>query len=116
MDHVKTAEILANLLDTRFGIGGIRFGFGGIIDLFPGFGDILAACLSFYIVWVAIKMEVKPEVIAKMIRNVLVIFLVGSIPVIGDLIYILAKVNMRNMRLLKDNLPKPVIEGEIVLH
>jgi hypothetical protein len=111
-NHIKTASVLANFLDNQFEIAGIRFGFSALIDLIPGVGDFLVAALSLYIVWIAWEVGVPSFVILQMIGNIVIFFFIGLIPVLGDALYILRQVNMKNLRLLQKYVPSSYIEEE----
>lgn len=104
-NHVKVASVLANLLDNQFEIAGIRFGFSAFIDLIPGIGDLLNAVLSLYILWIAWEVRVPSFVILRMIGNIVIFFFIGLIPILGDALYILRQVNMKNLRLLQRYVP-----------
>ena len=54
-NHLKTATLVANLLDNSFSFFGRRFGLNGILGLVPGAGDIITTALSLYIVWIGIQ-------------------------------------------------------------
>lgn len=112
--HIKAAEIFANLLDNQFEIFGIRFGITAILDIIPEIGDIAAAILSLYIVWIAVKAEVPPIRIVQMLFNISINLILGLIPVIGDVTYIIHKANLQNVKLLKKYTATNIIEGEVV--
>lgn len=111
--HIALASFLANILDSKFKILGIKFGANALIDLIPGFGDILAAVLSFYIVWIGIEMGLPGVKIFEMIKNIIIAFIIGIIPVIGDVGYIFYKPNIKNLEILKTS-KKNLVEGQIV--
>jgi hypothetical protein len=113
--HYKAAEALANLLDNQFNFLGIKFGFAAIINLIPGFGDLVDAILSMYIVWIAVRLKLPSYRIFQMIWNIIINFIIGIIPVIGDATYILRRVNMKNFQILRRYAPSRVMEGEIVV-
>lgn len=113
-NHLNVASILANVLDNQFKVGGLRFGLNSFIDLIPGIGDILAALLSMYLVWIAVEMELPRLKIAHMIWNILINFLIGLIPVIGDAAYIFRKANMKNLRILQNYVRKEMKEGRVI--
>ncbi|WP_281301525.1 MULTISPECIES: DUF4112 domain-containing protein [unclassified Iodidimonas] len=101
--RLKRLEGLADLLDSRFRIPGlgVRVGLDGIIGLIPGIGDAVMALVSLYLVAEAVHMGARKRVIAQMLANIGIDFLLGSIPVAGDLFDIAFKVNNRNIALLK---------------
>ena len=94
---------LSQLLDNAFEIPIInyRIGLDAIIGLVPGFGDAAGALISGYIVYEAARMNAPRSVLAQMVMNVALEFIIGSIPVIGDLFDAMFKANIRNMRLLE---------------
>jgi uncharacterized protein DUF4112 len=116
-NHLAVATALAYMLDNLIGFGKYRFGLSALLDLIPGVGDIIDTCLSLYIVWIAVQMKVPKVVIARMIGNISVNSLIGLIPIVGDTVYFLRKVNMKNVALLKQYAPSPdreIIKGELV--
>jgi len=100
--HLKAATVFAYLLDNQFNLFGLRLGLTSILDFIPGFGDAAAAILSLYLVWIALELDVPRMKILEMIFNILVNFVIGLIPFIGDLAYIFRKANMKNLRILKE--------------
>ena len=114
-NHLRTATIIANLLDNQFNLFGMRFGINAVLDLIPEVGDFLAAALSLYLIWIAVQMEVPLSKLIVMLFNILINFLVGLIPVIGDAAYIFRRANMRNLQIIKQHAQtRRVIEGEVV--
>jgi hypothetical protein len=113
-NHLKVATHLANLLDNQFNIFGIRFGMNGIIGLIPGVGDFLVAVLSFYMVWIGLRMGLPLSALTEMIGNIAVNFFIGLLPVVGDAVDFFHKANLKNLKILKDHAKAHVVEGEIV--
>lgn len=99
--HLKTAELFASILDNRFSIFGITFGLAVILDLIPEVGDMLAAVLSLYIVWIAVQMDLPQIRIFQMLVNIGINLILGLIPVVGEATYILRKANIKNVAILK---------------
>ena len=97
------ARALARLLDRSFRIPGtqLRFGLDPILGLLPGVGDVAGALGSGYILYVAWLNGAPGSMIARMMLNVVVDALVGSIPVLGDLFDAGWQANARNVRLLE---------------
>lgn len=80
---------------------GITFGLDPIIGLvFPVAGDAIGAIVSAYIVFVSVRYGLPKIVIARMVFNIAADFVVGSIPLVGDAVDFVWKVNTRNLRLL----------------
>lgn len=99
--HLKVATKLANLLDNRFQLGPYRFGWSAIINIIPGIGDVMDAILSLYIVWIAFQLKAPARLLLQMLGNITLNFVVGAVPILGDLIYVFRKVNLRNLHLLQ---------------
>lgn len=112
--HLKTATILAELMDNKFEFLGIKFGIDPILGLIPGGGDLIGLILSLYIVGIGIKMRIPQDKLLRMIVNIILDFGAGLIPVIGDIADIAFKSNLMNLEILKQHMDKGIIEGEIV--
>ncbi len=112
--HLRTATVIAHMLDNQFHFFGRRFGINSIIGLLPGFGDVVATLLSLYIIWIGLEMGVSRLRIIEMIGNVMINFVIGLIPVVGDAVYFLRKPNLKNVQILQNHAKNHVIEGEVV--
>jgi hypothetical protein len=84
----------------------VRFGWDSILGLFPGLGDALTSIISLLIVHHASQTGASPFTLARMIGNVAADFLLGSIPLVGDLFDVAFKANRRNARLLEQHLKR----------
>jgi hypothetical protein len=73
-----------------------------VIDLIPVAGDFVDAALSLYIVSIAMQMHVPMHIYIRMLINIAINFLFGLLPIVGDLIYFIRKVNVKNVKLLED--------------
>jgi hypothetical protein len=92
---------LADLLDSRWRIPGTpwRFGVDAIAGLVPGAGDLVAGLAGLYILSAASRAGVPKNVMARMIGNIAVDTVVGSIPILGGIFDLFFKSNQRNLRL-----------------
>lgn len=97
------AELIAWLLDNSIPIPGTRhrFGLDAIIGLVPGLGDILSSGLGLLIVARAAQRGLPNIVLARMLANVALDFVVGAIPLLGDAFDFWFKSNARNIALLR---------------
>lgn len=111
--HLKAATFVAMLLDSRFGIGKFRFGLAAVLDLLPEVGDIIAAVLSFYLVWIALEMDMPSSLIAQMVGNILFNLFFGLIPVVGDIVYLVHKANLKNLAILQ-SYASSLVDAEII--
>lgn len=112
--HIQIAKILTDLLENRFSIGRFKFGLDPIIGVIPGFGDIFTTGIALYIVWIGTKMRLPREKIIEMIRNVMVDFLIGLLPILGDLTDVVFKANTKNMVIL-EKYKTYVIDEDIII-
>jgi hypothetical protein len=96
-------DALAKLLDVAFVLPGtnIRYGIDGIIGLIPVVGDIIATALSLWLVREARALGAPWHVTARMLGNVAIQGVVGTVPLAGDALDVLFRANMRNVRLLR---------------
>ena len=94
------AHQLADLLDSKFSIGGIRFGLDALVGLIPGVGDLIGAAAGLYPLVIAQRHGLGKVVQARMAANLLVELAIGSIPLVGDVFDFGFKANLRNVRLL----------------
>ena len=97
---------LAHLLDDAFRIPVInyRFGLDAALGLVPVVGDVSGFAISSYIVYKAAALGVPQRTIARMVFNILLDAVVGSIPVLGSIFDIFWKANLRNIRLIERHL------------
>ena len=93
---------LASLLDDMFNVPGtrIRFGLDAIIGLIPGLGDLITVAMSFLILYGAWQRGLPRVTIARMLANIAIDTLAGSVPIFGDAFDVMWRSNRRNMRLL----------------
>ena len=105
----ENLDLLAHVLDDCFRIPGtsIRFGLDGLIGLVPFVGDVLAGLASCIIVIAAWFRGVPYVTLTRMVVNLALDVLIGTIPVFGDIFDIAWKANRRNYKLLTRHLRQP---------
>lgn len=103
VDEVAVARMrtVARLLDESVRVPGTNFriGLDPILGILPGAGDTVAAGLSLYIVYEAARLGVSYSTLARMVANVAIDAVGGSVPVLGDLFDAVWKANRRNVEL-----------------
>jgi hypothetical protein len=106
-------EALSVLLDSALAIPGtrIRLGADAALGLVPGVGDAVSAALALYIVWEAQRLGLPRSKLARMLGNVALDGIVGSIPLLGDIFDIAFKSNRRNLRILREHLGREIPLG-----
>jgi hypothetical protein len=96
---------VASWLDSRFRVPGLgwRFGLDPLLGLVPGLGDALPALLSVWFVLEGARLGLPKATLVRMTTNIAIDWLVGSIPVLGDLFDAAWKSNVRNLQLLQQH-------------
>jgi hypothetical protein len=106
--RLERLERLARGLDSRFRIPGtgIRFGWDSIIGLVPGLGDMATLAPGAYIWLEGHRLGMPNHVKGRMAFNLGADFALGSIPVLGDLLDVGFKANLRNVALIREHLER----------
>lgn len=112
--EVEKLDHLSTLLDSRFRIPGtpIRFGWDSILGLIPGAGDLASLGPSAYLIYKGYRLGARKRTILRMTTNTGLDFVVGAVPVLGDVFDLVFKANNRNFALLRKDLADGVLEKE----
>lgn len=96
---------LSDLLDNAIAIPGtsLRFGLDPILGLFPGVGDFLGTAISAYIVVEAARMGISRKILLQMVVNIILDMVMGTVPVVGDVVDVAWKANTKNIALLEEH-------------
>jgi hypothetical protein len=107
----RTARLdtLARLLDSALALPGtnVRFGLDAVIGLVPGIGDLAGAAIAGYVVIAAARLGAPAAVLLRMLLNVAIDTVLGSVPFIGDVFDVAWRANTRNVALLQRHLAEP---------
>jgi len=97
---------ISRILDNAITIPGTKLSFGldPILGLLPGGGDTITGGISAYIVVEAARMGIPREILGKMVANIVLDSVAGTIPVLGDLFDVGWKSNVKNIELLEKHL------------
>lgn len=103
--NLKNLDVLAKLMDAQFRVPGtnFRFGLDSLFGLIPGVGDLSTFAVSGYMLMIMAKNGASGFLLARMVVNILVDAVFGSIPILGDLFDVAFKANIRNMRLMQEH-------------
>lgn len=115
MNTINTLERLATLnrirkftylMDSAFRIPiiGFRFGLDPVIGLIPGAGDVVSTAFSAYLIYLAARFRLPPQIFKQMIFNVALEAVIGTVPLLGDIFDAFYKSNIRNLALLEKHL------------
>lgn len=99
--HLRIAERLTELLEDRFTLFGFKFGLDPIIGLLFGAGDMVTLVVGMYYIWIAKRLSLPDAAIARMMGNIMLDFLIGMIPFIGDLFDFSFKAHSKNWQILQ---------------
>jgi len=101
-ERIHRLRSLARLFDDAIPLpGGFRVGLDPIVGLIPVVGDAIGAIVAIIIVSEAANIGVPRSVVWRMVGNVLIDGLLGSIPFLGDIFDFAFKANSRNIDLLE---------------
>jgi len=95
-------ERLSWLMDDLIRVPGLgwRFGLDAIVGLIPAFGDTATTIVSFYILVSAVRYRVPKVTLLRMGMNIGIDYLLGSLPLVGDIFDAWWKSNQMNVELL----------------
>src|SRR5437016_1639335 len=103
---------LASILDDGVAIPGtsIRFGIDPIIGLIPGIGDVLGSLASFMFVLAGWRRGLPSVTLLRMLVNIAIDTLCGTLPIFGDLFDVYWKSNRMNYNLLLRHSAAPHVD------
>jgi hypothetical protein len=85
----------------RVPVLGWRFGLDALIGLIPGLGDTSTSLVSFYILAAAVRYRVPKITLLRMGLNIAFDYVIGSLPLVGDVADAWWKSNRMNLDLLR---------------
>ena len=102
---IERLRRLAWLIDAAGRLPGTRFRFGlnSVIGLAPGAGDAILTLISLYIVYEAARLGLPRAKIVRMLANVAVEAGLGVVPLLGDLLDVVWKANLRNVAIIDEH-------------
>ena len=102
-DIERSLDQLSRAMDGLFRIPGTgwRIGLDALVGLVPGVGDFATTAVSLYILAAGVRYRVPKATLLRMASNVAVDYLLGAVPIVGDLFDAAWKSNQMNVELLK---------------
>ena len=92
--QLRSARTITRWLDARY--------LDPLLGLIvPGVGDLATAGLGLYLVLIAVRRRLPALVIVRMLLNLGLDAILGSVPVLGDLFDLAFRANQRNLALLE---------------
>lgn len=100
---IAKLQSMADWMDSRFCIPGtsFRFGLDALLGLLPGVGDTVTLISTGYLISIAHAHELPWHVTVRMIWNAFIDWLIGLVPILGDIFDVGWKSNQMNLALLK---------------
>lgn len=109
----RSLDDLSRIMDGLFRIPGTgwRFGLDAIIGLIPGLGDTATTVVSFYVLASGVRYRVPKVTLLRMGLNIAVDYLLGAVPLVGDLFDFAWKSNQMNVELVRKRAAVPPEEA-----
>jgi hypothetical protein len=109
LQRLKRVQRLARLWDAAISVPGtrLRIGLDPLVGLVPGIGDAVGALVASYVLVEAMQFGVPTSVLLRMLANIAVDALLGTVPVIGDIFDVVWTANLRNVALLEQHVADP---------
>jgi hypothetical protein len=106
---LRRLDWFARWSDDVFRIPGtsVRIGLEPLVGLLPGVGDAAGLLVAAYVPIEAWRIGAPPALILRMLGNIAVDGLLGTVPLVGDAFDVVFKANRRNVQVLQDWLDDP---------
>ena len=106
--HLDRIDRFAMVMDAKFQIPNtsIRLGYDALFGFVPVIGDALMVFPQCFLLYEARKLGVSRFVMFRMGLNILIVWIFGSIPLLGEIFDIAFKSNLRNARLIRTYVEK----------
>lgn len=89
----------------------MRVGLDPLLGLIPGAGDLAGAALGGWVILLAARAGAPRGMLLRMLANIGIDTVLGSVPVVGDIFDAGYKANLRNVALLERHLEAPRAAG-----
>lgn len=105
---LRRLERFSRLTDSavRIPFTRIDVGLDALVGLLPVVGDAAGLILSGYVLAEAQRVGASRRVKAHMVKNILIDAVIGTVPLLGDAFDVVYRANIRNTRLLREDLTR----------
>ena len=103
-EEIGGLDAFSRLLDTRFGMLGIKFGLDALVGLIPVGGDVATGLAGLYALFVAWRLKLPVSASFEIVLNLAVDTALGSVPVAGDVFDVFYRSNRMNFRVVQKHL------------
>ncbi|WP_207435199.1 DUF4112 domain-containing protein [Sabulibacter ruber] len=113
-ERLRWVDSFSRLLDNQFKLPGTKFRFGldPILGLLPVVGDMTSFAMSGVLVMTMAKHGASRYLVVRMLFNIFLDAVIGSIPVVGWLFDFGYKANQRNVELLRRHYQEGKYQGK----
>ena len=98
-DHGAEPELVGA---THADVAPCALGLDALVGLVPGVGDFATTAVSFYILAAGVRYRVPKVTLLRMALNIAVDYVLGAVPVVGDIFDAAWKSNQKNVGLLRE--------------
>ena len=104
----RRVEALEKLLERAFIVPGLNrpVGLDAIVGLLPVAGDTIAALMGLYLVWEARNIGMSKWQLTRMLGSVGIDWLLGSVPLVGDVFDFFYRSNSINLKRIRRHLDR----------
>ena len=85
----------------RLPIIGRKVGLDALMGLVPGLGDAIAGAMGLYLIWEARNLGASNATLLRMLANVGIDTVLGSVPIAGNIFDVYFRSNTRNLKLIR---------------
>lgn len=112
---LKVSKVV-RMMDSAFRIPGtkIKFGIDPLLNLIPYGGAIVGYGISCYIIITMLRNGASSKVVGKMIGNITLDAVVGTIPILGTIFDFTFKANKRNLILATEHFEQGKHQGSVL--
>lgn len=103
-EEVAAFDAFSRLLDSKFGIGGVRFGLDSLLGLLPVAGDLATGLAGLYALVTAWRLKLPASASVQIVWNLAFDTVIGAIPVVGDVFDFFFRSNRKNFAVVEKHL------------
>jgi hypothetical protein len=100
-EELAALRKLAQVLDNRFEVMGVRFGADALIGLIPVAGDAVTLITGTTALYTSLRLKLPWHVHTRVVVNLLTDAGIGAIPILGDAFDFFFRSHKRNFRLVE---------------
>ena len=103
-EEIAVFDAFSRLLDTKYGIGGVKFGVDSVIGLVPIAGDVTTGLAGLYALVTAWRLKLPASASVRIVWNLAFDTAIGAVPVGGDVFDFFFQSNRKNFSVVEKHL------------